>query len=89
MSFYMRNCRFPQDIGFFDGSGTLREIYPMYPGVEDSVQSRSDQMQLALEMNHGWYARHQVTPGATIDLAAVREALKQRGYDPEKFFSAK
>jgi hypothetical protein len=89
MSFYMRNTKLPLDIGFFDPSGVLQEIYPMYPGVEDSVRSRSDKLQFALEMNRGWYTRHHVTPGATIDLAAVRDALKQRGYDPEKFLSGK
>jgi hypothetical protein len=86
MSFYMRNTRLPLDIGFFDAQGVLREIYPMYQGIEDSVQSRASNLQLALEMNQGWYAAHQVKPGARIDLAAVREALRQRGYDPAKFF---
>lgn len=86
MSFYMRNTKLPLDIGFFDVTGVLREIYPMYPGVEDSIRSRSEKLQLALEMNLGWFAQHRVLPGATIDLGAVREALKQRGYDPEKFF---
>jgi uncharacterized protein len=89
MSFYMRNTKLPLDIGFFDAAGVLREIYPMYPGVEDSVVSRSNQLQLALEMNQGWFAQHHVGVGATIDLAAVREGLRQRGYDPGKFFGVR
>jgi uncharacterized membrane protein (UPF0127 family) len=89
MSFYMRNTKLPLTIGFFDAGGVLRETYPMYPGVEDAVRSRSAELQLALEMNLGWFAQQQVLPGATIDLAAVGEALKQRGYDPGKFFPAR
>ncbi len=89
MSFYMRNTRLPLDIGYFDGNGVLREIYPMYPGVEDSVQSHRQDLQLALEMNQGWYLRHEVKPDATIDLTGVRAALHARGYDPEKYFPEK
>lgn len=88
MSFYMRNTRIPLDIGFFDTEGRLREIYPMYPGVEDSVVSAGRNLQLALEMNQGWFARREVKPGATIDLTAVRDALRARGYDPDDFFPA-
>jgi uncharacterized membrane protein (UPF0127 family) len=88
MSFYMRNCRFAQDIGYFDPAGTLKEIYPMYPGVEDSVMSSGSNLQFALEMNLGWYARHGVKPGAALDLVALREALRARGYDPAKFLPA-
>lgn len=79
MSFYMRNTRIPLDIGYYTADGVLREVYPMYPYVEDAVLSAGDRMQLALEMNQGWYARHGVRPGSSIDLAAVRAALRERG----------
>ena len=88
MSFFMRNTRVPLDIGFFDPAGALREIYPMYPGVEDPVVATSSNLQFALEMNHGWYARHGVKPGAVLDFVALREALRARGYDPAKFLPA-
>lgn len=89
MSFFMRNCSFPQDIGFFNSAGVLREVQPMYPGVEDSVVSQGQDLQLALEMNQGWFRRHGVLPGAGVDLVAVRAALRDRGYDPEKYFPEK
>ena len=89
MSFYMRSTRLPLDIGFIDTSGVLREVRPMYPGIEDSVISSAPDLQLALEMNQGWFARHDIKPGATIDLAAVKAALHERGFNPAKIFRAR
>ena len=37
--FWMRNCTLPLDIGYFEGSGELKEIYPMYPHDERPVSS--------------------------------------------------
>lgn len=83
MGFYMRNCEFPQTIGYFDASGELKEMYDMYPRDERTVKSRSRSIQFALEMNQGWYARHGVQPGALLDLKAVAAALKARDLKPE------
>lgn len=82
MSFWMRDTPLPLDIGFFDSLGELKEVYPMFPYDETEVHSRSGQLQLALEMNQGWYRTNGVKPGARIDLAALRAALKARGADP-------
>ena len=87
MSFYMRNTRIPLDIGYFSADGTLQEIYQMYPFVEDAVPSARDDLQLALEMNQGWYARHGVRPGARIDLRALEAALRERGFEPAEVFT--
>jgi len=89
MSFYMRNTLIPLDIAYLTPDGVIREIYPMYPGIEDGVLSADSTIQLALEMNQGWYARQGVRPGATIDLAAVRAALGERGFPPGDFLPAK
>lgn len=89
MSFYMRNTRIPLDIGYFAPDGTLQEVYPMYPYVEDAVLSSGDSIQFALEMNQGWFARQGVRPGAAIDLEAVRAALRQRGLAPGEHLGAR
>lgn len=89
MSFYMRNTLIPLDIGYFTSDGALQEVYPMYPGIEDGVLSSDSSIQFALEMNHGWYARHGVRPGARIDLAAVRAALVERGFPPAEYMRSK
>ncbi len=84
MAFWMRNTEIPLDIGYFDGDGTLREVYPMYAHDEHSVRSLANR-QFALEMNLGWYARNGVKPGVKLDLAALKEAIKARGFKPENF----
>jgi hypothetical protein len=83
MGFWMRNCVFPQTIGYFDPTGELKETYDMYPHDERTVSSRSRSIQFCLEMNQGWYGRNGVKPGAMLDLHAVAEALRARGLKPE------
>jgi uncharacterized membrane protein (UPF0127 family) len=82
--FWMRNTSLPLDIGYFDPTGELKEIYPLYPHDERPVKSRSRNIQFCLEMNQGWFKRHDVKPGAKLDLKAVAEALKARGLKPEQ-----
>lgn len=82
--FWMRNTTLPLDIGFFDPTGELKEIYPMHPLDERRVTSRSRNIQFCLEMNQGWFKRNDVKPGAKLDLKAVAEALKARGFKPEQ-----
>lgn len=82
MSFWMRNTELPLDIGYITTEGELKEVYPMYPHDERPVRSRTT-VQLALEMNQGWFARSGVKPGAKLDLAALREAIRARGFKPE------
>ncbi len=83
VGFYMRNTTLPLDIGYFDASGELKEIYPMYPLDERTVASRSRSIQFCLEMNQGWYGRNGVKPGAKLDLTAVAGALRARELKPE------
>lgn len=81
MHFWMRNTPTPLDIGFFDADGVLREIHPLYPRDEKTVSSTSDQLKFALEMNQGWFRQHGMLPGAKLDLKAVAEAMRARGFD--------
>ncbi len=85
MSFWMRNTPTPLDIGFFQPDGVLAEIYPLHPFDENTVTSRGDRLQFALELNQGWYAKHGVKPGAKLDLKALAAALKARGFEPRRF----
>jgi uncharacterized membrane protein (UPF0127 family) len=84
MSFWMRNTPTPLDIGFFDQSGKLLEIYPLHPFDETAVRSRGTELLFALEMNQGWFLENGIKPGARLDLKAVAEGLKARGFQPEK-----
>lgn len=85
MSFWMRNTFIPLDIGFFDAQGELREVRQMIPHDERSVRSRSSEIQIAVEMNQHWYRDRGVKPGVKLDLAALKAALKARGFEPRTF----
>lgn len=85
LSFWMRNTPTPLDIGYFTSDGVLREIYAMHPFDETAIPSVRSDLQFAVEMNQGWYQRNEVKPGAQLDLAAVKAALKARGFPLRAF----
>ena len=85
LSFWMANTRIPLDIGFFDGDGRLLEIHRMVPFDTNATPSRSDQVQYALEVNSGWFARHQLKPGAQMDVDLLKAALQARGANPREY----
>lgn len=85
MHYWMHDTPTPLDIGFFDADGVLREVYPMQPFDETTVNSRSREIKFALEMHQGWYSAAGVREGAQLDLKALAAALKDRGFDPRKF----
>jgi uncharacterized membrane protein (UPF0127 family) len=85
LSFWMRNTPLPLDIGFFSPEGELKEVYAMYPYDETPVRSQDSRLQFALEMNQGWFHANGVKPGAKLDLAALRAALRARGAAPEDY----
>lgn len=85
MSFWMRNTPTPLDIGFFNAEGVLEEVYPLHPYDETSVKSRSERIKFALEVNQGWFAKNGVKPGAKLDLTALAEALRARGFEPWEY----
>lgn len=85
MNFWMRNTPTPLDIGFFKEDGTLGEVYQMFPYDETPVRSAGSDYTTALEVNQGWFARHGIKPGAKADLAKLAEALRARGFRPERY----
>ena len=85
MSFWMRNTPTPLDIGFFTADGTLGEVYPLYPYDETAVRSAGMDYTLALETNQGWFAKNGIKVGAKLDLARMAEALRARGFRPERY----
>lgn len=85
MSFWMKNTTIPLDIGFFTGDGILREIHRMLPNVEVPTRSYRDDIVIAVEMNAGWFADHGVKPGDSLDLAALKRAIRARGEDPDEY----
>jgi uncharacterized membrane protein (UPF0127 family) len=66
-SFWMKNTKIPLSIAYADSNGKILEIKSMNPLDETVVPSRSDEVNYALEVNQGWFARHGITAGAKID----------------------
>jgi uncharacterized protein len=66
-SFWMRNTKIPLSIAYVDSAGKILEIKSMNPMDETVVPSRSDEVAYALEVNQGWFTRHGISSGATID----------------------
>jgi uncharacterized membrane protein (UPF0127 family) len=85
MSFWMHDTPTPLDVGFFDPAGKLEEIYQMQPFDETTTASHSTNLQLALEMNEGWFSDNGVKPDAPLDFAELDAALKARGFEPKVF----
>ena len=85
MSFWMKNTPTPLDIGFFKEDGSLGEVYPMYPYDETSVRSKGEDYTMALETNQGWFAKNGIKPGAKADLRQLADALRARGFKPERY----
>ena len=84
-NFWMRNTPEALDIAYVDPDGTIAEIYPMLPLDQRGITSHSDRIQYAVEMPQGWYEANGVRAGDHLDMKAVADAVKARGFDPQKF----
>jgi len=65
--FWMRNTLLPLSCAYIDSEGTILELHDMKPRDETPIPAASDQVQYVLEMNKGWFERHNVTPGMLIN----------------------
>ena len=65
--FWMRNTLLPLSCAYIDSEGTILELHDMKPRDETPIPAASDQVQYVLEMNKGWFERHNVTPSMLIN----------------------
>lgn len=65
-SFYMRNTTVPLSAAYLDSEGTIVELHDLKPLDETPVEASADNIQFVLEMNQGWFKRHNIGPGAII-----------------------
>jgi uncharacterized membrane protein (UPF0127 family) len=84
-TYWMKDTPEALDIAFAGPDGVIQEIYPMYPFDERVVASRGDQLQMAVEMRQGWFSANGVHAGDSVDMKAVTDALRARGFDPARF----
>lgn len=62
LCFWMKNTRLPLTIAFADSNRVITDIIDMEP-YDLSSHCASKPVQYALEMNRGWFQRHQVRAG--------------------------
>lgn len=82
-AFWMRGVPVNLSIGFFDADGNLLETREMFAEDLETTVSRSGNVKFALEMRAGWFAENSVAPGAKLDLAALANAIRSRGFSFE------
>jgi uncharacterized protein len=66
-SFWMKNTKIPLSIVFLENDRVISEEKSMRPYDETLIQSRSDKIRYAIEVNAGWFDRHRVKPGTKVE----------------------
>jgi uncharacterized membrane protein (UPF0127 family) len=66
-SFWMKNTKIPLSIAFLENDRVINEEKSMRPYDETLIQSRSDKIRYAIEVNAGWFDRHRVKPGTKVE----------------------
>ena len=83
--FWMKNTKIHLDIGYFSPDGKLKEIHAAKPFDLTGVPSRSSEIQFVLEMNFQGFRKEEIKIGDRLNLNDVRQALEQRGFDPDNY----
>jgi uncharacterized membrane protein (UPF0127 family) len=65
-SFWMKNTIVPLSAAYIDPDGVVLEIHALKPYDTNSVIATSSRIQFVLEVNQGWFDRHNVRTGAVV-----------------------
>ena len=65
-SFWMLNTTVPLSAAYIDPAGIILEIHDLQPLDTNGVVAASDQVQYVLEVNQGWFKRHNVSTGMVV-----------------------
>lgn len=64
--FWNKGVSYAIDLAFLDCSGTILEINQLEPYDETTIKSISDKVRYTIELNKGWFKKHNVVPGMKI-----------------------
>lgn len=81
-AFWMRGVPVNLSVGFFDADGILLETREMFAEDIETTVSRSGNVKFVLEMRENWFAENSIALGAKLDLAALADAMRSRGFLP-------
>lgn len=79
VAFYMKNTSIPLTCAYIDPEGKILELHDMTPFDETPIPSRATNVQYVLEMNKGWFKKHNITEGMVI--GTERGTLKETFFD--------
>ncbi|MGC8743969.1 MAG: DUF192 domain-containing protein [Verrucomicrobiia bacterium] len=65
-SFYMKNTYIPLSAAYINSDGVILEIHDLEPLNEKPVTATNDNIQFVLEVNKGWFQKHNINPGTVI-----------------------
>ena len=65
-SFWMKNTPLPLSAAYIAPDGTILEIHDLHPALTNSVEATSDRVQFVLEVNQGWFQRHNISTGVLV-----------------------
>ncbi len=74
--FWMNHTPLPLSIAFVAASGSLLGVEEMKPNTTDPHTASGDAL-YALEMNAGWFARHNVTQGSLVQGLGAAPSLRR------------
>jgi uncharacterized membrane protein (UPF0127 family) len=75
-NFWMKNTIIPLDIAYADQNGKIITILSMRPNDVDSRYVSNGKAMYALEMEEGWFAKHNVKVGDVMNLDDVKRNMK-------------
>jgi uncharacterized protein len=78
VKFWMKNCPESISAAYIGPDGVIAEIHHLEKNDTNSVAAATDNIQFVLETKEGWFARHNINPGAVI--------RTEKGSLPETFF---
>jgi uncharacterized membrane protein (UPF0127 family) len=65
-SFWMKNCPESLSAAYIDPDSVIQEIHHLEKNDTNSVEAAAANIRYVLEAKDGWFARHNINPGAVI-----------------------
>jgi uncharacterized membrane protein (UPF0127 family) len=66
VSFWMTNCPMSLSCAYINPDGVIEEIHHLEKNDNVPVVATNDNILFVLEVNDGWFARHNIAPGTLI-----------------------
>jgi len=75
--FWMTNCPVSLSAAYLGPDGVIEEIHHLEKNDNVPVDATNDNILYVLEVNDGWFARHNISPGAVIrtDKGSLQETF--------------